>query len=94
MSKKSSIFLLVAALVFLGAANAKAQSYPSWQDSLAARDGETERSLQFLLDSLGYDINVEQDELGLEVFCVTNSEKFARMILEVAYAAPNTKPGD
>ncbi len=83
--------LIVAAIICSIPSDANA--YESWQDSIAARGSETERSLQFLLDSLGYDIDVEEDELGLEVFCVSNGENYARMILEVAYAAPFTKSG-
>ena len=79
-----TVFLLVVAFS-LATSTANAQSKTLWSDSLRTMAAEVqERSLQFLLDSLGYDIDVANDELGLEVFCGLPGVNSATMVIEVA----------
>lgn len=82
--------LLVLACCFL-TVSAQAADEP-WADSLQViRSGEkaalAERSLQFLLDSLGYSIDVANDELGNEIFCGVPGLNTATMVIEVAGSA-------
>jgi hypothetical protein len=63
-----------------------------WADSVqtilnADKSTQTEPSLQFLLDSLGYNIDVANDELGIEVFCGVPGLNTATMTIEVAGSA-------
>jgi len=63
-------------------------------DSLFNLDGtpksptsRAEHDLQWYLDSLGYDIDVENDELGHAVFCGVPGINTATMVIEVAGSA-------
>lgn len=60
-----------------------------WIDSVqtAASKGQAEPSLQYLLDSLGYSIDVANDETGEEVFCGHPGLNMATMVIEVAGSA-------
>ncbi len=88
---------LMAALALLLIANvSEAQTNTSWADSLSATKGvlgKSEHSLQYYLDSLGYDIDVEEDELGIETFCGMPGLNTATMIIEVAGSAVYSTSG-
>jgi len=63
------------------------EQYP-WTDSLTSMTGAAaEHPLQYYLDSLGYNIDVANDELGLEVFCAMDGLNTATMVIEVAGSA-------
>ncbi len=64
------------------------QSRDSYSDSLlSAPEARGEHPLQYYLDSLGYDIDVIDDELGWETFCGIEGINSATMIIEVAGSA-------
>ncbi|MCB2231579.1 T9SS type A sorting domain-containing protein [bacterium] len=78
------------ALLSLFVFSTAAQADEWWADSLATQrlaKAPAEASLQYLLDSLGYDIDVANDELGIEVLCGQPGDDTATMILEVAGSA-------
>ncbi|MDX9858558.1 MAG: T9SS type A sorting domain-containing protein [candidate division Zixibacteria bacterium] len=78
------------ALTFALCLSATAQADEWWADSLATyklTKAPQERSLQFLLDSLGYEIDVDDDELGVEVLCGQPGTNTATLTLEVAGSA-------
>lgn len=79
---------LAAILLFcLSAASVHAQGKEAVIDSLYNKATADESSLQDLLDSLGYSIDVANDELGWEVFCGQDGFNQATMTLEVARSA-------
>ncbi|MBD3403432.1 DUF4114 domain-containing protein, partial [candidate division GN15 bacterium] len=85
---RTSVCLLV--LLFAVCAVPSVQADDWWADSLNTTQytkGAQEESLQALLDSLGYNIDVANDELGLELLCGQPGANSATMILEVAGSA-------
>ncbi len=62
-------------------------------DSLTTKLALNESNLQTLLDDLGYDIDVDEDELGTEVFCALPGQNLATIILEVAGSASSASSG-
>ncbi len=78
------LFTLIA--VFIGG-NIYAQGKESWADSIYTKAAGNEESLQWYLDSLGYNIDVANDELGWEVFCGLDGVNSATMVIEVAGSA-------
>jgi len=62
-------------------------------DSLTSKLALNEEGLQELLDDLGYDIDVDEDELGTEVFCALPGQNLATIILEVAGSASSASSG-
>ena len=85
---KLSRGLCLLSLLFLATGllhtNATAQTKLRMDSLLTTAASPTEHSLQFLLDSLGYDIDVANDELGTEVFCGIPGVNMATMVIEVA----------
>lgn len=69
--------------------SAQADTNKIWADSLRlmATSATDEHGLQYYLDSLGYDIDVENDELGWEIFCGQPGLNSATLIIEVAGSA-------
>jgi len=87
------------ALVFLTVAFLAAPAYSApveeavrWVDTLptAASDGQ---GLQYYLDSLGYDIDVANDESGLETFDIQPGLYSATLLLEVSSSASSAHCG-
>ncbi len=90
-SRFSLIVFLAIILSMAFGADASAQRFP---DSLStAALGIDEGTLQDLLDDLGYNIDVANDELGLEVFCAPDGFNTATMVLEVAGSAASANSG-
>ena len=87
--------VLVAAVLAFGAVNAHSDTdvggiQAPWMDSLTAvgqDDVLKEHPLQYFLDSLGYDIDVGEDELEDAVFCGLDGLNTATMVIEVAGSA-------
>jgi len=97
-----SLFSLLIFLVIGGQALLAASSNPistrlaepastsdaAWTDSLQmSTAGRGEHDLQYYLDSLGYDIDVVNDELGSVVFCGLDGVNTATLVIEVAGSA-------
>jgi len=70
-------------VVVLNAASATAQSKEPWVDSLLSAATSEVPSLQHYLDSLGYDIDVANDELQWETLQADSGVMTARLILEI-----------
>ncbi|MBK7093279.1 MAG: T9SS type A sorting domain-containing protein [bacterium] len=70
---------------------------PDLPDSVMALMNKTaltgEPSLQYIFDSLGYDINVATDETGMETFCTTPGQNLATIVIEVAGSAATARSG-
>jgi len=85
--KASSSFCLLVVALALTSGSASAQSKEPWVDSLLNAAASENPSLQHYLDSLGYDIDVANDELQWESFAVDSGVMTARLILEVGNSA-------
>jgi hypothetical protein len=90
--------LLVGGNVLAEAPDETTRTWESMQDSVnigaaPSSQAAAERSLQQLLDSLGYNIDVAHDELGIETFCSPDGFNTATMILEVAGSAVSARSG-
>ena len=93
---------IILTLSLFSESNAALSGKEPWADSLMSLTTTAEHDLQFYLDSLGYNINVATDELGLDVFCGIDGQNMATMVIEVAgsavlatsgyYEAGNTYP--
>ncbi|MBU0982467.1 MAG: DUF4114 domain-containing protein, partial [candidate division Zixibacteria bacterium] len=79
--------LLALLLLAVCAPVTSAQTKEPWADSISAKTPAAEHPLQYYFDSLGYDIDVANDELGLETFCGLPGLNAATMVIEVAGSA-------
>ena len=86
--------LLLSILLFV-VPSTRAQDDKDWADSLYALSlsGHHEPSLQQIFDSLGYDIDVASDELGLEVFCARPGVNTVHLVVEYARSAHRAESG-
>ncbi len=92
--KGSRIGLLLLFGVLLAFAAPSAQAQMKWQDSVRVYGKAlSERSLQFILDSLGYDIDVANDEIGAQSLCGRYGTNTATMLIEVAGSAAYASSG-
>jgi hypothetical protein len=93
--KKSSlvIFLLIIAMLFFLSPKTKAGLGDDiLADSLISL-APGEPTLQQLLDSLGYNIDVANDELGWESFCSAPGSNVSMILVEVAASATSAASG-
>lgn len=79
--------LIIVTLSLFSESNAALSGKEPWADSLMSMTAAAEPNLQYLLDSLGYNINVATDELGLDVFCGIDGLNTATMVIEIAGSA-------
>lgn len=86
------IILFVASIVFLSPPTHAQKGDGALLDSLLSL-APNEPSLQELLDSLGYNINVATDELGWESFCAVPGTNVAMILEEVAGSATSANSG-
>ncbi len=82
-----SLALLLAVVFVFGASDALAQGKEFWADSIYSKATGDENSLQWYLDSLGYNIDVANDELGWEIFCGLDGLNTANLVIEVAQSS-------
>ncbi len=80
-------FVILLSLSTFSESNAALTGKEPWADSLMSMTAADEPDLQYLLDSLGYNIDVINDELSADVFCGIDGLNTATMVLEVAGSA-------
>lgn len=85
--KASSLVCALVVVLALTSTSAFAQSKEPWVDSLLNAATSENPSLQYYLDSLGYNIDVANDELGWESFPADSGVMTARLVLEVGNSA-------
>ncbi len=91
--RKPLILLLVLGFTFLLTSLATAAEDDWWADSLSTKRGSGEPTLQEIFDDLGYDIDADADELGIETFCALPGQNLATIIIEVAGSSTTANSG-